>query len=213
MNKRKIKEMINRVKDKTLDIKEEVEKSFKIRDARDRKIFYSVIAVVFLILVYLIFVRGYFTKQEQKKVAEEKARTEQIRQERIEKIEKAPKSRISFFLAGPVKANLAMPDYWEGNYRLKETQEKASFIYIEEASQPAEIFYIKVLPDTEIKNLEKGEQEIEVGKRVVKNNISYAFVFKMSDENPYKDNELLKAKFDRMKIDAMEMIKMYFKTF
>lgn len=213
MNKRKIKEIIIKTGEGTLNLKGDLEKIFRVRDSRDRKIFYSVIVGLFLVLIYLVFIRGYFVKEEQKKIALEKVKFEQIRQERILKIEEAPKSRISFFLTSPVRANLAIPDYWEGNYRLSESPGKASFLYIEDPSRPVEIFYIRMLEASRLDELEEGEKEISKGKLVEKKGTSYAFVFKMSEDNPYAEDESLRAKFDRMKIDGQEMIKRYFKTF
>ena len=146
MNKRKVKEIIIKAKDKTLNLKGELEKSFKIRDAHDRKIFYSLIIIALLILVYVFFIRGYFSDQKSKKLTLEKVKTEKVRQERIEKIERAPKSIISFFLAEPTRAKLSIPDYWEGNYRIKEAGGQVSFLYIEDPANIAEIVYIKLSP-------------------------------------------------------------------
>lgn len=158
MNKVKMKEKINKVKERSLDLKAGMERVFKVRDERDRKIFYSVLGVVLLILVYLIFIRGYFVKQEEKRMAEEKARVEQVRQERVKKVEEAPKSRISFFLVKPARANLAIPDYWEGSYRLSEKGDKASFLHIDDPSQTPEIFYIRMLPVSQLEELASAKR-------------------------------------------------------
>lgn len=213
MNRRKIKEMLVRAAERTLNLKSDLEKTFKVRDSRDRKIFYPVLGLLLLVLAYLVFFRGYFIKQDEKKAAVEKAKIEQVRQERIEKVESAPKSRISFFLSRPIRANLAIPDYWEGNYRLSESGDKASFIYIEDPDNISEIFYVRMVPLSAIGDLEKGEAEISQAKRASADGIDYAFVFKMSEGDPYAGNEELKGKFDRMKIDAREMLERYFKVF
>ncbi len=196
-----------------MDLKTGLEKVFKVQDERDRRIFYTILSVVLLILIYLIFIRGYFVRQEEKREAEEKAKMEQVRQERVEKIKEAPKSRISFFLVKPVRANLAIPDYWEGSYRLAEKGDKTTFLHIDDPSQTAEIFYIRLVSVKQLEELNEGEQEVDPDDRIKKGDTTYTFVYKMSSENPYKDNEELRGKLDRMKIDAREMIKNYFKTF
>ncbi|MBD3247746.1 hypothetical protein GF382_00455 [Candidatus Falkowbacteria bacterium] len=211
--KENVKKAIARAKDGSIKLKNNLERAFKVKDARDRKIFYSILATIILILVYIIFIRGYISRQDEKKEAQEKARVEKIRQERVEKIEKAPKSRISFFLSKPIRASLAMPDYWEGNYRISEKDNTASFIYIEDAERTTPIFHIKMVSLGELSNLEKGEKEIDKNKRVKREDETYTFVYKIYDQHPYEEDSDLGIKFERMTIDCQEMINKYFKTF
>jgi hypothetical protein len=51
-------------------------------------------------------------------------------------------SRINFFLATPYKASLEIPDYWEGNYRLLEKDNTASFYFIKGGEKEALLFEI-----------------------------------------------------------------------
>lgn len=51
-------------------------------------------------------------------------------------------SRINFFLSTSNKASLAMPDYWEGNYRVREQGETAIFYFVEGVESEVELFSI-----------------------------------------------------------------------
>lgn len=205
----------DRKKDKSIHLRlaKGLKNLFKDRGKRDRRILFLTLAIIVVLILYILFLRGYFIKQEDRMDAEREAKIRKEKQERIEKIENSPKSRISFFLAKPLRANLAVPDYWEGNYRLSEKGNKTSFIYIENPSQTAELFHIRLIKIGNLDDLLKGEEEISSEHRKEKGGEVYTFVYKISDSDPYAGNEELKDKFDRMKTEAREMINMYFKSF
>jgi hypothetical protein len=51
-------------------------------------------------------------------------------------------SRVNFFLAGLNKASLAIPDYWEGNYRIKEQGDTVTFYFVRGVSDEISLFSI-----------------------------------------------------------------------
>jgi hypothetical protein len=53
-------------------------------------------------------------------------------------------SRITFFNTMDSRASLAIPDYWEGKYRLEEVGQQARFYYIGDSEKTIELFTISV---------------------------------------------------------------------
>ena len=51
-------------------------------------------------------------------------------------------SRISFFNTHETRASLAIPEEWEGKYRMKETGNQVTFYYIGDSSKELELFSI-----------------------------------------------------------------------
>ncbi|MEA3398386.1 MAG: hypothetical protein U9R06_01440 [Patescibacteria group bacterium] len=59
-------------------------------------------------------------------------------------------SRVTFFHAMPLKCSLAVPEDWEGKYRVKTAGNKAIFYYVANPSAQVELFFIKTyLADAE----------------------------------------------------------------
>ncbi|PLX27044.1 hypothetical protein C0583_04850 [Candidatus Parcubacteria bacterium] len=51
-------------------------------------------------------------------------------------------SRISFFNSSSKRASMAIPVFWEGNYRLKEEGDVAVFYFLDSEAQANEIFKV-----------------------------------------------------------------------
>ena len=49
-------------------------------------------------------------------------------------------SRVSFFLGQPIRASLAIPEYWEGKYRMKQSPRQVSFYYIGAPGEEIKLF-------------------------------------------------------------------------
>lgn len=154
----------------------------------NKKLFYSLIVVVLFLLIYAVFVRGYIqTQEDEKRIAKEQV--EKIKQEtkKEDKIKNAKFSRITFFLTSPFRASLAVPDYLEGNYRLKEEGNKAMFLYIKNPDIPTPLFYIKYI--------EKNNYKEELGEKILKefkskkDGKNYILIYYFYPDDSYKGED------------------------
>lgn len=106
--------------------------------------------------------------------------------------------RMTFFHTGPVIGSIAIPEKWEGHYRLINGGTTAFFQFIDNAAMPAYIFQINyyVLPADGKFSVSNGEKELARKNGIV-------FTYKKAENNPYngKDAE----SFSRMlgQVDAM----------
>jgi len=183
---------------------------FKERIFENKKLFYSLVVIVLFLLVYSVFVRGYIEKQEdEKRVAKEQV--EKIKQEtkKEEKIKNAKFSRITFFLTGPFRASLAIPDYLEGNYRLKEEGNKAVFSYIKNPDIPTPLFYVKYVEQGNYSG-EEGEKKIKDLKSK-KDGKNYTVSYYLYPDNSYKGDD--KEEFKEALWDIENVVVESFKAF
>ena len=90
-------------------------------------------------------------------------------------------SRVNFFLTTQNKASLAIPDYWEGNYRIKEQGNEVSFYFVRGVSDEIKLFSILYR--------EKDSFEINEGEELIgyKNNLEFIFT---KSENKEIDGDI-----------------------
>lgn len=151
----------------------------------NKKLFFSVLAIVLFLFVYTVFVRGYINEQEEKKIAKQiEVKQAENKTKKEEKLKNAKFSRITFFLVSPVRASLAVPDYIEGNYRVKEEGNKMSFLYIKDSDFISPIFYIKYEEKDRL-ILENGEKKL-LDVESKKDGKMYSFVYHIFLEDSYK---------------------------
>lgn len=93
-------------------------------------------------------------------------KNKEIEQVKTEQAPLPPKfSRISFFHTAKPICTLAIPENWEGKYRLQDNGGVAHFLYIQDVANP-EIFYIKKYEKGDYANKE-SEKKIFENKNVV----------------------------------------------
>lgn len=126
-----------------------------------------------IILFFCIFL--YFFK----KINTEESFTQGQQEEKTTK-EIFTYSRLNFFLSSQNKASLAIPDFWEGNYRVKEQGNEVKFYFVKGATNEVELFSIKYVE----KNIDNSFSENEI----IGDNEKYNFVFKKSEIINLDDN-------------------------
>jgi len=103
------------------------------------------IIIIFSLFLLSIAVLLFFSKEEQKSI------NVNIEAERDSYVY----SRINFFLNSPDKASLAIPAYWEGNYRIKETKNEVTFFFFFCVDKMKKLFSIHKFNNIEAVNKEK----------------------------------------------------------
>lgn len=94
--------------------------------------------VVAISIVMAALLLSFFIFSHKKELKDVKESDSVARQEKL-----PPKfSRITFFHTVKPICTLAIPDYWEGRYRLQDNNGIARFLYIQEVGNP-ELFYVK----------------------------------------------------------------------
>lgn len=99
-------------------------------------------------------------------------------------------SRVSLFASSNERISLAIPENWEGNYRIKESGNKAVFLYIEKPEDIKEIFYIKKYKDEEWSEAQNNISEQEFYRED-----TYIYVYSLStgeSESDIQKNNFLK---------------------
>lgn len=105
-------------------------------------------------------------------------------------------SRITFFHAAKPICSLAIPENWEGKYRLQDNGDTAHFLYIQEAGNP-ELFYIK-------KYKKEGDINKEVERKIWGNKNS---VYAASLSTQGVDELVNKDEFEKMTNDLDGVLK------
>jgi len=78
-------------------------------------------------------------------------------------------SRLNFFLSSQNRASLAIPDFWEGNYRVKERGNEVVFYFVKGTTDEVKLFSIKY----EEKNANNSFSEEDI----IGDNETYDFIF------------------------------------
>lgn len=107
-------------------------------------------------------------------------------------------SRATFFFTQPLKGSLAVPESWEGRYRLADAGDTVVFSYIAHPVITAELFSIKIYP------AETWEQKPDKEGAVISSEKGYVFVYKKSSQNPYQGKDA--EKFQNMAKQGDEVI-------
>lgn len=111
-------------------------------------------------------------------------------------------SRISFFFGLPAKGSLAIPEYWEGNYRVQAGSDLTKISYISPQGEK-DLFYIRSYYTPKWKALVDKSGEI-----VVKEESGQTFVYKAVKDNPFPDG-VEHDKFSKMLAEIPEIISSY----
>ncbi len=127
-----------------------------------KKIFVLSIILVLIIVVFLIFKDRTDKKSESDLNFEENSQKEIITY-----------SRINFFLSSSNKASMSIPNYWEGNYRIKEEGNEVVFYYLDKKRNAIELFKIFYT--------QKDIDFSEGGVELVAENDDYIFYLLRSD--------------------------------
>ncbi|PLX21204.1 hypothetical protein C0584_03250 [Candidatus Parcubacteria bacterium] len=144
-----------------------------------------------LIIISLVLIAFYFFKKDSTPEGENI-----LSEEREQAVEIVKYSRINFFLSSPHKASLAIPDYWEGNYRVKENGNKVAFYYFEGVLNESELFSISFYPE---KEYQENTEDIIIGE-----SDGIIFVFR-NGENDSFDNDM----YFKMLDSVTELIKSF----
>jgi len=100
-------------------------------------------------------------------------------------------SRITFFHTASMIGSLAMPEVWEGKYRVKEDGNKVSFLYIVNPNKISPIFSIKFYKKNEWENLQGKKDKLE---KEIKIKDDLVFVYILYSNNVYIDKEAIEFK-------------------
>jgi hypothetical protein len=61
-------------------------------------------------------------------------------------------SRVSFFNANEHRASLAIPDYWEGRYRIKDSGSSVDFFDIDDPEKALPLFSVRYINEKDLKS-------------------------------------------------------------
>ncbi len=92
-------------------------------------------------------------------------------------------SRVSFFNANEHRASLAIPDFWEGRYRIKDSGGSVEFFNIDDPEKVLPLFMIKYVGAESLKSfLKDGWSKLESPENGI-------FIFKLSTASNNKNQE------------------------
>lgn len=153
---------------------------------------HATIAMIFLLGLALIFFIIRFNHDKAKKPVAVAPNVER----------KINFSRITFFNASKHRASLAIPDFWEGKYRVREEGNTVVFLDISDPNLPSELFRISARDSkvSETKGENPGWEEIGRVDGTV-------FYFQLSTANGKKTEG-----FDRMQTEAKDFMKSFMAT-
>jgi hypothetical protein len=140
----------------------------KIQEYKN-KIIISLALLIVLTIVIMLFLR-YENAGEQGKSEEVKAR-----EKAITELDPSKMSRISFFNATPDRASLAIPEWWEGKYRIRESGDVVIFSYVNKTGDSLEFFIIKKYPDFSWQEDDPIHKNLQETKIMKKKNTDYSY--------------------------------------
>lgn len=95
-------------------------------------------------------------------------------------------SRVSFFITAPVVASLAIPEDWEGKYRVQEEKNIARFSYIENPEKEIGLFSVLYyLPEEWDKINNSGNNKLQL----ISIFGGVVFAYSLSTDDSTSDNE------------------------
>jgi len=122
-----------------------------------------ILILLFLIISVLIYI-----------IIQIKFNNETVKPEIIWNEQEMNFSRISFFNTQKHKASMAIPEHWEGRYRMKDEGNIVVFFNIDDPQKPKELFRIKSIEFTKFNpSLSEGWHELSKQNDV-------QFVYKLS---------------------------------
>ncbi len=104
-------------------------------------------------------------------------------------------SRLNIFLKKEEKASINIPDYWEGNYRIREDGRVANFIYLKEGTEIGNIFSIEML--------RKEDYDSSIDEEIISESENFYFLYYL-DKGDDKDQL-----FTGMQNDVQLMLKSF----
>lgn len=112
-------------------------------------------------------------------------------------------SRISFFFALPVRGSLAVPENWEGKYRVQNGTDTMKISFLSASAGEKELFYIRsyFTPKWEALPEESSEKVLLAYK-------GQTFVYKMNEENPFSSGPD-KERYQAMIAESQEALKSF----
>ncbi len=131
----------------------------------------TIISLLIFVVIFYFFIFLFNNKSIEQKVKSEET---QVREKAIVELDPNKMSRITFFNTSKDRVSLAIPEWWEGKYRLKEEGNVARFGYIDVLGKYNKLFVIKKYPDyswEEGDNQRNGREE----KILKKQNTVYTY--------------------------------------
>lgn len=152
--------------------------------------------IIIIAVIAVLFVAGQILKRTNKK---EVAQLPSPEKKEIAKPDSF--SRVTFFHTQAVKGSLAMPETWEGRYRVVDGGNTVTFMYIVNPE--------KISPLFSIRNMKKSDWEVEANKNgsLINETDGYVFIYEQAKENPYTDSN--KEGFTEMQKQADEIVKSF----
>ncbi len=93
---------------------------------------------------------------------------------------------------------MAIPESWEGKYRLQDSGDEAHFLYIQELNNP-ELFYVK--------KYQKNTKMNEIGERLILENENNFYTASLSTQNV--DKFVNKLEFEKILKDLDEVLRSF----
>ncbi|MBU4216340.1 hypothetical protein L6270_02115 [Candidatus Parcubacteria bacterium] len=148
----------------------------------------AIISIIMACFLLVWHIHGFFPKRVAKNIEIDEAVGQQI--------PLPPKfSRITFFHSAKPICTLAIPEAWEGKYRLRDNGSEAHFLYIQEEGDP-ELFYIK-------KYKKNGKMD-EVNEKKILETKSNVYVAGLSTQGV--DKFVHKDEFEKMTKELAEVL-------
>ncbi len=150
------------------------------------RVYKKLLIILLFVFVILVFWGWIQINKDKEQVSETKI--EQPKERFVKKPKKKISySRITFFHQLPIKASLAIPETWEGKYRVEEKNEEVRFYYIGDIKNQQLLFRILAFKQTEWDNFKHKNNF-----RKIKEREGYVFVWqknnkKISNSEEYFD--------------------------
>jgi hypothetical protein len=141
----------------------------KTKKQKSKKIIYFIFGLFFCFLVFLFSYKLFF------KTPPEDAPAWDATQINF--------SRISFFNANEHRASLAIPDYWEGRYRIKDSGGSVEFLNIDDPEKILPLFSIKYIVEKDLKSFSID------GWTKLESPVDGIFIYKLSTASNDKNKE------------------------
>lgn len=136
----------------------------------NKKILFS-LALFFILFVFVLL----FNMDKDEPETGLKSEEILIREKAIVELDPSKMSRVTFFNATKDRVSLAIPEWWEGNYRMKESGNYATFSYIDSQGSSKDLFTVTRYPNNEWRE-EDGQNKVNKEEKVLKKqNTVYTF--------------------------------------
>jgi hypothetical protein len=142
-----------------------------------------------LIFLVISFVFLFIFNKENTELVVKNEETK-IREKAIIELDPQKMSRISFFNSSKDRVSLAIPEWWEGKYRINEIGDSVVFVYIDSFGKSQILFVIKkYLDDIWEEDNDAGRNINEVKFLKKQNIVSSYFLSTDDDSNSYFEKD------------------------